>query len=99
MSCCPSQSCTCENEVTQDHKVHKASAMKVCTCQASLLPGPEVDQSDIPNECPDLRDLCTNNDSADNDNSVEDPIEDGDWILVATIPPQKEFTQASSTTL
>jgi len=32
MSCCPSWCCTCEKEVAQDHKVCKASAVKVCTC-------------------------------------------------------------------
>jgi len=43
MSCCPSQCCTCKNEVAQEHKVHKASAMRIRTCQAGPLPDPEVD--------------------------------------------------------
>jgi len=100
MSHCPSQCHTCENEVTQDCKVYKASAMKVHTCQASPLPNLEVNQSDIPDEYPDLPNFCTNDDSTDDDdNSVENPLKDGDCILVTTIPPQEEFIWASLTTL
>jgi len=73
--------------------------MKVHTCQAGPLPDTEVDWSDVPDKCPDLPDLCTDDDSADDDDSVEDSIEDGDCILVATIPLEEEFIWASSTTL
>ena len=44
MSRCPSQCRTCENEVTQECKVYKTSAMRICTCWAGPLPDPEVDQ-------------------------------------------------------
>jgi len=99
MSHCPSQCCTCENEVAQECKVHKASAMRVHTCWAGPLPDPEVDQSDIPDEFPDLPNLCADNDSADDDDSVDIPLEDGNRILVASIPPEEEFICALSTTL
>ena len=65
MSHCPSWCHTCKNEVTQERKVHKASAMRIHTCQAGPLPDPEVDQSDIPDEFPDLPNLCADNDSAE----------------------------------
>jgi len=61
--------------------------MKVHTHWAGPLPDPEVDQSDIPDEYPDLPNLCTDDDSADDENSVEDPIEDSNHILVTAIPP------------
>ena len=63
------------------------------------LPDPEVDWSYIHDKYPDLPDLCTDDDSAEDDNNVEEPMEDGNHILVATIPPQEEFIQASLTTL
>jgi len=97
MSHCPSQCCTCKNEVTQECKVCKASAMRICTCQAGPLPDPELDQSNIPDELPDLPNLCADDDSA-NDDSVDIPLEDGDHILVASIHPEEEFIRASSTT-
>jgi len=97
MSCCSSQCCTCENKVTQKHKIHKASTIKVCTCWVGPLPDSEVDQSDIPDKYPDLPDLYTNDDSANDNNRVEEPIEDGNHILITTISPQEEFIQALST--
>jgi len=72
--------------------------MKFYTCQVGPLPDPEVDQSDIPDEHPDLSDLCADDDSDDDDASVEEPMEDGDHILVATILPEEEFVWASLTT-
>jgi len=72
--------------------------MRICTCQAGPLPNPEVDRSNIPDEFPDLPNLCTDGDSADDDDSVDIPLEDGDCILVASIPPEEEFICASSTT-
>jgi len=62
------------------------------------LPDPEVDQSDIPDEFPDLPNLCADNDGADDDDSVDIPLEDGNHILVASIPPEEEFIHTSSTT-
>jgi len=110
MSHCTSQCHTCKNEVAQEHKVRKASAMRICTCWAGPLPDPEVDQSNIPDEFPDLPNLCADNDSADDDDSVdiplEDgdddsvdiPLEDGDCILVASLPPEEVFICTLSTT-
>jgi len=98
MSCCPSWCCTCENEVAQEHKVCKASAMRIHTCWAGPLPDPEVDWSNIPDEFPDLPNLCADDDSADDDDSVDISLEDGDCILVASLPPGEEFIHASSTT-
>jgi len=98
MSRCPSRCRTCKNEVTQERKVRKASAMRICTCRAGPLPDPEVDRSDIPDKFPDLPNLCADNDSADNDDSVDIPLEDGDRILVTSLPPEEEFVRASSTT-
>jgi len=93
MSHCCSPCRTCENEVAQECKVCKASAMRIHTCWAGPLPDPEVDQSDIPDEFPDFPSLC-----ADNDDGVDIPLEDGNCILVASIPPEEEFICASSTT-
>jgi len=98
MSRCPSRCRTCKNEVTQEHKVHKASAMRICTCWAGHLPDPGVDQSNIPDEFPDLPNLCADDDSADNDDSVDIPLEDGNHILVTSLPLEEEFIRTSSTT-
>jgi len=98
MSHCPSQYCTCDNKVTQDYKDYKASAMKIHTCWTGPLPDPEVDQSDVLYKYPDLTDLYANDDSADDNDSVEYSIENNNCILVVTIPPEEEFIQASSTT-
>jgi len=73
--------------------------MRICTCQAGPLPDPEVDQSNIPDEFPDLPNLCTEDDSADDYDGVDIPLEDGDHILVTSIPPEEEFICTSSTTL
>jgi len=91
MSHCSSQCHTCENEVTQKCKVHKASAMRICTCRGGPLPDPEVDQSNIADKFPDFPNLCADDDSADNDDSVDIPLEDGDCILFASILPEEEF--------
>jgi len=86
MSHCPSRCCTCKNEIAQECKVCKASAMRIRTCKAGPLPDPEVDQSDIPDKFPDLPNLYADNNSADNDDSVDIPLEDGNCILIASIP-------------
>jgi len=75
------------------------SVVRICTCQAGPLPDPEVDQSDIPDKFPDLPNLCADDNSADDDGSVDVPLEDGDHILVASLPPEEEFICASLTTL
>jgi len=98
MSHCPSRCCTCENKVTQECKVHKASAMRIHTCWAGPLPDPEVDQSYIPDKFLDLPNLCADDNGADDDDGVDIPLEDGDHILVASIPPEEEFISASLTT-
>ena len=72
---------------------YKASAMRIRTCWAGPLPDPEVDRSSIPDEFPDLPNLCT-----DNNDSVDIPLEDGDCILVTSIPPEEEFICTLSTT-
>jgi len=68
--------------------------MRIHTCRAGPLPDPEVDQSNIPDKFPDLPNLC-----ADDDDGVDVPLEDGDHILVASIPPEEEFIHTLSTTL
>jgi len=45
-----------------------------------------------------LLNMCADDDSADDDDSVDIPLEDGDHILVASIPPEEEFIHTSSTT-
>jgi len=72
--------------------------MRIRTCQAGPLPDPEVDRSDIPDEFPDLPNLCADNNNADDDDSVDLPLEDGDHILVASIPPEEQFIHALLTT-
>jgi len=57
-----------------------------------------VDQSDIPDEFPDLPNLCADDDSADDDDSVDILLEDGDHILVTSLPPEEEFIHTLSTT-
>jgi len=73
--------------------------MRIHTCRAGPLPDPEVDQSDIPDKFPDLPNLHADDDSADDNDSVDIPLEDGDHILVISIPSEEEFIHASSTTL
>ena len=63
--------------------------MKVCTCQAGPLTDPEVDWSDVLDEYPDLPDLCANDDSIDDDDSVEEPIEDGNHISGCNCSPRR----------
>jgi len=72
--------------------------MRICTCWAGPLPDPEVDQSNIPDEFPDLPNLCADDNSADDDDRVDIPLEDGDCILVTSIPPEGEFIRTSLTT-
>jgi len=67
--------------------------MRICTCWAGPLPDPEVDRSNIPDEFPDLPNLC-----ADDDDSVDIPLEDGNHILVASLLPEEEFICTSLTT-
>jgi len=73
--------------------------MRICTCWTGPLPDPEVDQSNIPDEFPDLPNLCADNNSADDDDSVDIPMEDGDCILVTSLPPEEVFVHALLTTL
>jgi len=68
--------------------------MRIRTCHADPLPDPEVDQSNIPDECPDLSNLCADDNSADDDDSVDIPLEDGDHILVPSLSPEEEFIHA-----
>jgi len=74
------------------------SHRNIHTCRAGPLPDPEVDRSDIPDKFPDFPNLCADNNSADDDDSVDIPLEDGNHILVASIPPEEEFICASLTT-
>jgi len=72
--------------------------VRICTCWAGPLPDPEVDRSNIPDEFPDLPNLCADNDSADDNGSMDIPLEDGDHILVTSLPPEEEFIHTSLTT-
>ena len=89
MSHCLNHCCTCQNEVNAEQKISFMEVASIRTCQAGLLPSPDIDM-DIP-------DLVDDSDNDSDEPYVrEDAVEDGNQVFPVMIPCEAEFVRATS---
>jgi hypothetical protein len=88
MSQCPNHCHTCQNESNEEHKLAFKEAVSILTCQAGLMPEPDLNMEGVP----DLRkEVHNDNDNDDEPCSNEESPKEGDHIFVMTIPCKAKF--------